>query len=135
MFLFHLSHPHNLVKHPQIQRLAHTSGKQIKLLLLVRRMGYRFCRFRPQALPLTEELRQPLDQFPAVKQAVEVRSPDVPLDTAFGLMHTIEKAAEIYMLARSAGGADFLQTIPDSGIRDIARDFGVTINEAFLNAE
>ena len=62
-----------------------------------------------------------------------VSGPD--LDTAFGLMHTIEKAAEIYMLARSAGGADFLQTIPDSGIRDIARDFGVTINEAFLNAE
>ncbi len=62
-----------------------------------------------------------------------VSGPD--LDTAFGLMHTIEKAAEIYMLVQSAGGDRTGQTIPDSGIRDIARDFGVTINEVFLNAE
>ncbi|MDR1537625.1 MAG: rhamnulose-1-phosphate aldolase [Clostridiales bacterium] len=52
-------------------------------------------------------------------------------DEAFGLMHTIEKAAEIYVLALSTG-RPFLQTITDDNLRAIAFDFGVTLNEAFL---
>ena len=34
------------------------------------------------------------------------------------------------MLVRAGGGA--LQTIPDSGLRAIAKDFGVTLREEFL---
>lgn len=62
-----------------------------------------------------------------------VSGPD--LDAAFGLMHTIEKAAQIYMLARAGGQGGLWQDIPDSGLRAVAREFGVTINEAFLDAE
>lgn len=55
-------------------------------------------------------------------------------DTTFGLVHTIEKAAEIYLAARAAnGGSDaFLNRISDQGLRDTCRDFGVQINEAFV---
>lgn len=54
-------------------------------------------------------------------------------DTTFGLMHTIEKAAQIYLLALSAGQGKIRQTITDDNLRAIARDFGVTLNENFLN--
>ena len=82
---------------------------------------------------VTSELMKTYDAAVWAHHGLFVSGPD--LGTAFGLMHTIEKAAEIYMLVQSAGGGRTGQTIPDSGIRDIARDFGVTINEAFLNAE
>lgn len=54
-------------------------------------------------------------------------------DTAFGLMHTIEKAAEICVLALSAGQGKMRQTISDENFRAIARSFGVKLNEAFLD--
>ena len=54
-------------------------------------------------------------------------------DTTFGLMHTIEKAAQIYMLALSAGQGRIRQTITDQGLRAIAREFGVKLNEKFLD--
>lgn len=53
-------------------------------------------------------------------------------DDAFGLMHTIEKAAEIYVKALSTG-LEFKQTITDENLREIAVAFGVTLNEEFLN--
>ena len=53
-------------------------------------------------------------------------------DVTFGLAHTIEKAAEIYVKVLSAGQGHVRQTIPDIALRAIARDFGVTLNEAFL---
>lgn len=53
-------------------------------------------------------------------------------DLTFGLMHTIEKAAQIYHLALSAGGGKIRQTITDDNLRAIAREFGVTLNEDFL---
>lgn len=56
----------------------------------------------------------------------------VDLDTTFGLMHTIEKSAEIYIKAMSCG-LGIKQTITDDNLRDIARDFGVKINENFLD--
>ena len=55
-------------------------------------------------------------------------------DTAFGLMHTIEKAAQIYLLALSAGGGKLRQTIEDKSLRAIAKDFGVTLREEFLES-
>lgn len=52
-------------------------------------------------------------------------------DTTFGLMHTIEKAAQIYVLALSMGKG-IRQTITDDNLRAIAKEFGVTLNEDFL---
>ncbi len=53
-------------------------------------------------------------------------------DTTFGLMHTIEKAAKIYLTAMSASGGKISQTISDEQILAIGKDFGVTINKDFL---
>lgn len=52
-------------------------------------------------------------------------------DTTFGLMHTIEKAAQIYLLAQSSG-KEFLQTIGEEDLRAIAKEFGVKLREDFL---
>lgn len=54
-------------------------------------------------------------------------------DITFGLMHTIEKAAEIHNLVMATSGGQVRQTITDDNLRAIARDFGVTINEEFLD--
>ena len=54
-------------------------------------------------------------------------------DITFGLAHTIEKAAEIYVKVLSAGQGCIRQTITDDALRAIAHDFGVTINEEFLD--
>ena len=53
-------------------------------------------------------------------------------DITFGLMHTIEKAAEIYVKAMSMG-LGIRQTITDDNLRAIAKDFGVTLREEFLD--
>ena len=53
-------------------------------------------------------------------------------DTTFGLMHTIEKAAEIYNLVMSSGQGQVRQTITDDNLRTIAKEFGVVLNEEFL---
>ena len=53
-------------------------------------------------------------------------------DITFGLMHTIEKAAEIYVKALSCGQG-IRQTISDDNLRAIAKDFGVTLREEFLD--
>ncbi len=54
-------------------------------------------------------------------------------DLTFGLMHTIEKAAEIYNLAMSSSGGKILQTITDENLVAIADAFGVKINEEFVD--
>ena len=59
-----------------------------------------------------------------------VSGPD--FDTAFGLMHTIEKAAQIWVLQKSTGLAE-LQTIEDDELRAIAVDFKVQLREEFLD--
>jgi rhamnulose-1-phosphate aldolase len=53
------------------------------------------------------------------------------LDTAFGLMHTIEKAADIYLRVISTG-REIRQTITDDNLRAIAGEFNVDLNEEFL---
>jgi len=53
-------------------------------------------------------------------------------DITFGLMHTIEKAAEIWVLQKSTGLPE-LQTIQDNELRAIARDFKVALRESFLD--
>jgi rhamnulose-1-phosphate aldolase len=44
-------------------------------------------------------------------------------------MHTIEKAAEIYLKAKSVG---IVNTITDDDLRVLADAFGVTLNPEFL---
>ncbi len=52
-------------------------------------------------------------------------------DLTFGLMDTIEKAAEILVKVYSMGGIK--QSITDDGFRELAKDFGLTLNEDFLD--
>lgn len=80
---------------------------------------------------VTSELMKTYDAAVWAHHGLFVSGPD--FDTAFGLMHTIEKAAQIYMLAQAGGQGRVMQTIPDSGLRAIAKDFGVVLNEAFLD--
>ena len=56
-------------------------------------------------------------------------------DEALGLVHAVEKAAEIYCLARSmnAGSEDFPNTIDDDGLRAIAHRYDLPLNEALLD--
>ncbi|MDR1106805.1 MAG: rhamnulose-1-phosphate aldolase [Treponema sp.] len=53
-------------------------------------------------------------------------------DATFGLMHTLEKSAEIYLKALSCG-TRIRQTITDDALRQVAKAFGVTLNEKFLD--
>ncbi len=52
-------------------------------------------------------------------------------DLTFGLMHTVEKAAEILVKMLSMR-PDKLQTITPQNFRDLAKDFNVNISEEFL---
>lgn len=52
-------------------------------------------------------------------------------DETFGLMHTIEKSAEILMKVLAVR-PDKLQTITPDNFRDLAADFNVTLPERFL---
>lgn len=52
-------------------------------------------------------------------------------DEAFGLMHTIEKSAEIYIKALSCGQG-IKQTIPLEKLPDVANAFGKEINKSLL---
>lgn len=78
----------------------------------------------------TSKLMKEYDAAVWAHHGLFVSGPD--FDTAFGLMHTIEKAAQIYMLVL-ASVKPVLSTIDDKGLRAIAREFGVTLREKFLN--
>lgn len=52
-------------------------------------------------------------------------------DLTFGLMHTVEKSAEILVKMLSIR-PDKLQTITPQNFKDLAKDFKVTLPEAFL---
>lgn len=61
-----------------------------------------------------------------------VSGPD--FDTAFGLMHTIEKAAQIACISMAASpDGKPRQTITDDDLRQIGKAFGVKLNEDALN--
>ena len=77
----------------------------------------------------TSKLMQEYDAAVWAHHGLFVSGPD--FDTAFGLMHTIEKAAEIYMKVVSSG-KPVLQTIRDEDLQAIADEFGVKLNQAFL---
>lgn len=52
-------------------------------------------------------------------------------DITFGLMHTIEKAAEIYIKVLSTG-KPIIATILDENLQAIVEEFGVTLNRDFF---
>lgn len=52
-------------------------------------------------------------------------------DLTFGLMHTVEKAAEI-LVKKLSMSPDKLQTITVQNFRDLAKDFNVVLPEKFL---
>ena len=61
-------------------------------------------------------------------------SPPAPTSTPPSAWPTpLRKSAEIYVKVLSMGGGLIRQTIEDDDLRAIARDFGVQLNEAFLN--
>ncbi len=78
----------------------------------------------------TSELMKQFDATVWSHHGLFCSGPD--FDTTFGLMHTIEKAAQIAVLALSAGQGKLRQTITDENLRAIAKDFDVTLNEQFL---
>ena len=79
----------------------------------------------------TSEVMKKFDAAVWAHHGLFCSGPD--FDITFGLMHTIEKAAEIHNLIMASSGGNVRQTITDDNLRAIARDFGVTINEEFLN--
>lgn len=78
----------------------------------------------------TSELMKIYDAAIWAHHGLFVSGPD--FDTAFGLMHTVEKAAEIYVKALSCGRG-IRQTISDDNLKAIAEEFGVTLNKNFLD--
>lgn len=78
----------------------------------------------------TGELMKEYDAAIWSHHGLFVSGPD--FDTTFGLMHTIEKAADIFMRVTSSG-RPVLQTITDDDLRAIAAEFGVTLREEFLD--
>ena len=78
----------------------------------------------------TSELMKKYQAAIWAQHGLFVSGPD--FDTAFGLAHTIEKSAEIYVKVLSTG-KPILQTITDDALRAIAKDFNVTLNEEFLD--
>ena len=87
----------------------------------------------PAIAEASSELMKTYDTSVWAHHGLFAAGPD--FDTTFGLAHTVEKAAELYVAARAAnGGSDkFLNVISDQGLKDTCRDFNIAINEAFVD--
>ena len=88
----------------------------------------------PGGIDIARATSKKMETFQAAvwaQHSLFVSGPD--FDTAFGLAHTIEKSAEIYVKVLSCGQGHIRQTITDDDLRAIAHDFGVTLNEDFLD--
>ena len=77
----------------------------------------------------TSELMKKYDVAIWAHHGMFASGPD--FDTTFGLMHTVEKSAEILVKTLSMSPVK-LQTITPQNFRDLARDFKVTLPEQFL---
>ena len=84
----------------------------------------------PEIAVATSELMKKFDAVVWAHHGLFCSGPDY--DTTFGLMHTIEKSADIYIRAMSCG-LGIRQTISDDNLRAIARDFHIQLNEEFLD--
>ena len=81
----------------------------------------------------TSELMKTYDAVIWAQHGLFASGPD--FDTTFGLMHAIDKAAKIHgaALMLNGGSGDFANTIDDDGLRAIAREFNLAVNEEFLD--
>lgn len=79
----------------------------------------------------TSELMEKYDAAVWAYHGLFASGPD--FDITFGLMHTIEKAAQIYNLAQACPNKAGGQTISDDNLRAIAKAFNVSLNEEFLS--
>ena len=87
----------------------------------------------PGGPEIAEATRLAMAQYDAVVWAHHgLFTSGADFDSAFGLMHTIEKAAQIRILALSAGQGQLRQAISDEGIRRVAETYGQQINERLL---
>ncbi len=77
----------------------------------------------------TSELMKKYDAAIWAHHGMFASGPD--FDTTFGLMHTIEKSAEILVKTLSMSPTK-LQTITPQNFRDLAKDFKVILPEEFL---
>ncbi len=84
----------------------------------------------PDIAKATSECMKHYDAVVWAHHGLFCAGPD--FDTTFGLMHTIEKAADVYSRVLSTG-RPILSTISDDQLRAVAKDFGVRINEDFLD--
>ncbi len=88
----------------------------------------------PGSMELARASSEKMKEYDAVVWAHHgLFSSGPDFDTAFGLMHTVEKAAQVRVLVRNAGGPR--QQIADEEIRAIAEGCGVQIREAFLEVK
>ena len=78
----------------------------------------------------TSELMKKYDVAIWAHHGVFVSGED--FDLTFGLMHTVEKSAEIFVKVRSMAPYKF-QTITSDDFRNLAKDFKVTLPEQFLD--
>lgn len=85
----------------------------------------------PGGTDIAAESAKLIRKYPAIVWAFHgIFGSGETFDETFGLVHTIEKAAEIYLKAKGAG---IIRTISDDQLRILASAFGVRINEDFLN--
>ena len=84
----------------------------------------------PEIAQATSKLMKKYQAAVWAHHGIFVSGPD--FDTAFGLAHTIEKSAEIYVKILSTG-RPILQTITDEALLAIEPSFHITLNRAFLN--
>ena len=77
----------------------------------------------------TSELMKQYDVAIWAHHGMFASGPD--FDTTFGLMHTVEKSAEILVKVLSMSPTK-LQTITPQNFRDLAKDFKVNLPEKFL---
>ena len=87
----------------------------------------------PASAEASSELMKTYDTIVWAHHGLFAAGPD--FDTTFGLAHTVEKAAQLYVAARAANGGSekFLNVISDQGLKDTCRDFNIAINEAFVD--
>ena len=86
----------------------------------------------PAIANASSELMKTYDTIVWAHHGLFAAGPD--FDTTFGLAHTVEKAAQLYVAARAANGGseDWLNKIEDAGLVQTCKDFNITINEAFI---
>ena len=84
----------------------------------------------PEIAQATSKLMKKYQAAVWAHHGIFVSGPD--FDTAFGLAHTIEKSAEIYVKILSTG-RPILQTITDEDLLAIEPSFHITLNREFLN--